>query len=156
MPTFLIWRLVGIGALVLAIGGGFWYVQHLQDMAAQVPQLRAQVHSLENAAASQAAYDKKVQDSYERELTTLRDAALQPVSIRVCRHTVTVPAAASPAREPDGAAPAAGVLSEQAAGNSERDIGPSIDAEFKRCDEISAELRALQLWARELAARGLL
>lgn len=152
MPTFLIWRFVGIGALVLAIGGGFWYVQHLQDLAAQVPQLRAQVHSLENAAASQAAYDKKVQDSYERELTTLRDAALQPVSIRVCRHTVTVPAAARPAREPDGAAPAAGVLSEPAS----RDIGPAIDAEFRRCDEISAELRALQEWARGLMARGLL
>ena len=140
------------GALILlfAVTGFYWhhrvYQQGYDARAAQ--DAKSVTEAISANAATEArwrATNAAAQQSYSAALEALRnDAAAQPVpAVFLCKRTAAkgaVSGAGGTAGRPDGAAPAAGVVPQDAG----RDRGPELFALADRADRLSEQLRALE------------
>lgn len=149
-------RLIAYGVAVAAlIGAVMWAVHSLREQGRDEvrAELEPRIEAAEAALAHERADRKRAEDAsnaYQREIADLRIAPVDVPVVRLCRHTITVPAAGNSARRSD--ATAAGPGSDAGAPPADPapgpDIGPDLMRLALRCDEISAQLRALQSWAR--------
>ena len=113
------------------------------------PRLAAAESALDHERASRKRAEE-ASNAYQREIADLRIAPVDVPVVRLCRYAGPVPAAGNPAREPDAAAAGTGSDAGATSGDPAPgpDIGPDLMRFALRCDEISAQLRALQSWLR--------
>lgn len=139
---------IGLAAIGFGIAAWFGFQvgtwransHQLKAAKAQIESIQAE-HAIELKAAQDAAYD------YQKELDRIRrtPASPRPV-VRMC-NVPPKPAAEEPTPAPtDGATTPREVVPEPA----RPDIGPDLYALAQRCDEVSAELRALQSWVNQV------
>ena len=147
-----------LGAALAVIAALAWLgfiVNGWRDDAARLPVIRAerdQARAGVEVAREQFAKVQEASSGYQAELTTLRDAARReriPV-VRVCRD---VPATAEDRlpdseRGPDERATVTGPLPS----TPSRDIAPDLFNDADLADELSAQVRGLQAYARGCAA----
>lgn len=159
------WRYVGIGFFLLMIFAAGWRVGHKPVRELQ-GKLRAEMScaqgsacferatALQNAQEKQALIAAKVSAdvvaSYESEIESLRNKPPRVRVVRVCRDEAVAGAVRgeSTARAADAGAAGDRRIPAQAG----PDIGPELYDLAGDCDKISAQLRALQIWAKELSA----
>lgn len=147
MPWGLVWRalLVSAGLLGLVLAANA--VLRWRDEARAVPRLeellREERRSYEaQLSAQRRAFDaaQSALESYATELETLRNRRVPPRVVRLCPSPES-PETPRPAPDTPSSP---GILP----GDSRPDIGPGLYALADRCDEIAAQLRALQEWTR--------
>lgn len=149
-----IWR----GGAALIVAGILWYayntVMQWKEDSDALPLVKLEAaeelaKEKERSRLIQSQYQVAhlASERYQRELEDLRNAPRPPAPvIRVCKPAPAVrPGPASPtAARPDAAAPAAGVLQETVG----FDTSP-LYRDADRCDELSAQVRGLQLYETE-------
>lgn len=136
----------GIGLVILIL----WVILGWRDSARELDGLRQQLQAERAGRARETAMANQASRNFHDELETLRARpAIGPV--RLCRTAPERPSGVTPGRTDDPPA-AAGVGLQGAQGGSGEgagvgpDIGPDLDAIAARCDEVTAQLRALHGW----------
>lgn len=121
--------------------------QQLEDTRATLADVRAQ-HARELRIAQEAS------NGYQQELQALRDArdAAPARVVRLCSNQNSVRPAVPSAGGPHAATATEGLGPDQDGSGSGQgpDIGADLYAIADRCDDITAQLRGLQEWARAI------
>ena len=135
---------------VLAVG---WQVNRWRVRSDRLEAATTELAGVRASIDTARRVRTEVVGEYETELSTLRAGrAAGPVPVvRVCRAAPMLEHRTA-AGGTDGAAAAAGNISAGPGADSsaDRDVGPALYAAADRADELSAQLRALQLWAAKV------
>ena len=144
---FAYWRIAaGAGVVALILWGG-WIVADWRADAHRLSAVQAQLADERASHAREIALAAKASKDYHDELENLRARpAVGPV--RLCRAAAVNPSP-TPGRTDDPATSSGvGLSGSQGGDQSGPDIGADLDAIAARCDEVTAQLRALQGWER--------
>jgi hypothetical protein len=149
------WRLIGIGAAVLAVSVLFWHDRHvskkLDETRVELSQAHANYAALQAAQAHERKIATEASNDYERRRKDLSDdRADTPVrSVRLCRSPTGYVPAPTPAAA--GAGPGSTSRQQEEAGldlEVSRDIGPELYALADRADEAAARCNSLIQWVK--------
>lgn len=148
-------KLIGAGLVLGAIVWLGLIVNGWRNDAAQVPVLedRIRTATAQIEQERQAVKDaQKASEGYQNELATLRSArsAAPARAVRLCNVPASPAAGEVPGPEsgPDGSASGSGGVPPRAG----PDIGPRLYASADRADDLSAQVRGLQEYARACSA----
>lgn len=165
LPSALLARLIG-GAVIAA--GLTWAVLTVvgwRDDSAALESTRKdladeRISHQRELALLRESYDTQIRNAhnasraYQDELASLR-ASRPARPVRLCTDSGAAPSATagdhSPTTGPDGTSPAPGMVPAEAGRG--RDIGPDLFAVADRADELAAQLRGLQAWAKGVASQ---
>jgi hypothetical protein len=155
------WRLIGWGALAVAVALAGWRVSAWKASHDALPGVRhalaleegcldgSKCYERQRALQEAAGYATVVAvESYEAELAALRARPARVVRLCPPARAGDMPGA-GPADGTDGAGPAAGELH----GSAGSDLGPDLYRLARDADEVSARLRALQRWNQALSTQ---
>lgn len=148
IPLLSYWRIAAGAAIVGLLIWAGWVIADWREDAHQLATVKESLTAERAARTREIALAAKASKDYHDELETLR-ARPAVGSVRLCR-AATVNPAPAPGRTDDPAAPSGVGLSGSQGGDSQGpDIGADLDAIAARCDEVTAQLRALQGWEIE-------
>lgn len=144
------WALAILAVVALGLTVNHWRVRAHETDAAEARADAAEANAratlakmLANEKAAQAASQE-----FQREIDSLSHRP--PPVVRVCRTAPAVPARGQPARRPDAASEAPGLVQGGTGPDTgiSRDIGPDLAALMDDADRCSAQLRGLEAWIK--------
>lgn len=141
-------RLAGVAALAGLLLWAGWVVADWRSDAHQLSAVQAQLSAERAARTREIALAAKATKDYHDELETLRARpAVGPV--RLCRAAAVNPSPPPGRTDDPAAASGVGLQGAQGGYSEGPDISGDLDRIAQRCDEVTAQLRALQGWEIE-------